>query len=333
MTKVKKFFVENWKYLLFLLVFYIFMTYELPYVVYTPGGSINMGERVEGENTYPEEGSISMTYVSMVRGSVPFLAMSYIIPNWDIVATDKITYDGDDLKETIEIDKIYMKEAISNAEGVAYSKAGIPFLELKTHNLVTYVSEEAKTNLKYGDEILKIDDMEYKSLKEFQAYVQTKSIGEKIKINYIRDDKEYTEYAEIIDLNGEPKVGISIATITDYETEFNIDVKTKSSESGPSGGLMTALAIYNQITEEDITKGLKIMGTGTIDKDGTVGEIGGVKYKLIGAVRDKADVFICPTENYEEALKVAKDKKYDIKIINATTFNYVVDELKQLDAK
>ena len=62
----------------------------------------------------------------------------------------------------------------------------------------------------------------------------------------------------------------------------------------------------NNLTEEDITKGKKIVGTGTIEEDGSVGSIGGVKYKLNGAVRQKADIFLVPAgENYEEALKEA----------------------------
>ena len=48
------------------------------------------------------------------------------------------------------------------------------------------------------------------------------------------------------------------------------------------------LAIYKELIEEDITHGLKIVGTGTIDELGNVGEIDGVKYKILGAVKNKA---------------------------------------------
>ena len=61
-----------------------------------------------------------------------------------------------------------------------------------------------------------------------------------------------------------------------------------------------------------------------------VGEIGGVKYKLIGAVKNKADIFICPEENYEEAISVAKDKDYDIKIISAKTFDEALEKLASI---
>ena len=126
------------------------------------------------------------------------------------------------------------------------------------------------------------------------------------------------------------KVGLSLATVIDYETNFNIKVKTKASESGPSGGLITALEIYNKIVSEDITKGNTIMGTGTIDKEGTVGEIGGVKYKILGAYKDGAEVFICPIENYEEAVKVKDEEKMDIKVIGVSTFEEALEKLAEL---
>ena len=52
---------------------------------------------------------------------------------------------------------------------------------------------------------------------------------------------------------------------------------------------MMSLAIYNALTNNDLTKGRLIVGTGTIDENGKVGEIDGVKYKLKSAVNKKAD--------------------------------------------
>ncbi len=327
---MKQFIKEEWKSLLVIVLFVFVMRYELPYVIYTPGGHVNMSERISGENTYEEKGSLSMTYVSMVRGSLPFLLLSKIMPNWDVVSTDRLTYEDADFDETVEIDKIYMREAISNAEYVAYTKAGIDFEEKAIHNVVTYKSAEAKTNLHYNDEIISVDGRAYTTLENFQKHISTKEVGDTIRIEYKRDGKIKYDDATIIDLSGEPKIGISIATIVDFDTDFKIEVKTKSSESGPSGGLITALEIYNKIKSEDITKGNTIMGTGTIDKDGTVGEIGGVKYKLLGAYKDGAKVFICPQENYDEALEVKEKEEMDIILLGVHTFDEALQRLSEI---
>ena len=121
-----------------------------------------------------------------------------------------------------------------------------------------------------------------------------------------------------------------MVSIYDFESDVDINIKSKMSESGPSGGLMMTLGIYNALTKDDITKGKNIVGTGTIDKDGNVGEIGGVKYKLIGAVRNKADVFICPEENYKEAKKLAKEKDYDIIVLTGKNLEEIINKLKEL---
>ena len=126
------------------------------------------------------------------------------------------------------------------------------------------------------------------------------------------------------------KIGVSLLTTYDYEVDPEVNITSKASEAGSSGGLMMSLTIYNQLVEEDITKGKKIVGTGTIDIDGNVGEIGGVKYKLIGAVKNDADIFMCPIENYEEAKKVAEEKDYDITIIAVHTFQEAIEKLEEL---
>ena len=95
---------------------------------------------------------------------------------------------------------------------------------------------------------------------------------------------------------------------------------------------MTALEIYDRLIPEDLTKGKTIVGTGTIDAEGNVGEISGVKYKLKGAVKEKADLFFVPDgNNYEEAKKVAKEKGYEIELVPVKTFDDALGYLKNME--
>jgi PDZ domain-containing protein len=74
-----------------------------------------------------------------------------------------------------------------------------------------------------------------------------------------------------------------------------------------------------------------IVGTGTIDIDGKVGEIGGVKYKLKGAIKNDADIFFVPNgKNYEEAIKLKKKHGYDIKIVGVSTLDDAISYLENL---
>lgn len=57
-------------------------------------------------------------------------------------------------------------------------------------------------------------------------------------------------------------------------------VKIDSHEiGGPSAGLMFTLEIYNQLVDEDLTRGHEIAGTGTINEKGEIGPIGGIQQK------------------------------------------------------
>ena len=129
--------------------------------------------------------------------------------------------------------------------------------------------------------------------------------------------------------DGKKIIGIYIKSDFLIESDTDVIFKYKNSESGASGGLMSALYIYNELTEYDLTKGRNIAGTGTIEYDGTVGEIGGVKYKLLGAVKAKADIFIVPSgSNYEEAKKLVEENNYKIELIEAKTFKDVIETLR-----
>lgn len=92
---------------------------------------------------------------------------------------------------------------------------------------------------------------------------------------------------------------------------------------------MMSLSIYSAISGEDILKGRNIAGTGTIDMEGNVGEIGGIKYKVMGAVKNKMDIILVPSANYKEAMKVKKEKKYKIKIVEVKTFQDAIKYLKE----
>ena len=115
--------------------------------------------------------------------------------------------------------------------------------------------------------------------------------------------------------------------------------------SGPSGGLMFTLEIYNQITNSHLKKGHNIAGTGTIELDGKVGRIGGIDKKLVAAIEAGATVFLAPDDeitdemrerypdiktNYEEVKEAAEKLGTDIKIYPVKTLQEAIEILKNL---
>lgn len=325
---IKKFFKENYKGILILVFIYLLFNFKLDFSIYSPGGLINLDSRIESKSDINKsKGSINMTYVKLVKGTIPTYLLAKVIPTWDIVDNDDITYDGD-IDETIKIDKYYLLESISNAYMVAYNSAGVDYSIKKSNNYITYIYEKAKTDLKLFDNIIKYDNIKFTTFSEMQEYIINKNVGDKITFDVVRNGKNIKCYAKLIDIDGNAKVGLTSAVINEYDSDVNVSVKSKASESGSSGGFMTALAIYNAITKDDITKGRVIAGTGTIDSEGNVGEIGGVTYKLAGAYKNGADIMLVPKDNYEEALKYKKKHKLDIELVSISTFKEGIEYLE-----
>ena len=130
-------------------------------------------------------------------------------------------------------------------------------------------------------------------------------------------------------MNNQKMAGIYLVKLYEYEVNRKVKIDFSSREGGSSGGLMLSLAIYNRLISEDITKGRKIVGTGTIDANGKVGAIGGVKYKIIGANSGKVDIFFVPEENFDEAIKFKEEKGYDLNIVKVKTLDDAIEYLRR----
>lgn len=331
---IKKFFKNNYKFLIFLTFLVFMMYYELPYIIYKRGGTIDLANRVQIDTKYEEEGTLSMSYVTALKGTPAFVLLSFIIPDWDLYPMSEVAGEDEDYNEVLEVGKVYLNEGIDNAIISAFTLSDYDITITKEKNIVTFLSKEAKTDIKIGDEIIKINDEDYTSLEEFRNYINTLKENDKVELEVLNDGKTYQRYAYIYkDVDELLKVGVAVKTTYEYKTEIPVTVKMKDNESGSSGGLMMSLAIYNALTKEDITKGLNIVGTGSINSDGTVEEIGGVKYKVLAAERKNADIFFCPKENYKEAMDVKEKRDLKVKIIQVGTLKDAIDYLNSLEEK
>ena len=318
--KVKQFIKENYKFLLVFISLVILFTLELPYVVYTPGGIVPLEKRIEVTNKYDSKGSLNMSYVNFRKGTIPVIALSFIIPDWDLEKSSEVTGTNQSVDDLLEMEKLYMTSSIDNATIVAYQNAKKDIqITNEIHNII-YIDDNAKTDIKLYDQLISVNDKKINNIDELKEYINTLNEGNKVNVLVKRGKKEVNCYAYVYKIEDTLKIGVAFLNTYEYTTDPKISVKTKSSESGSSGGLMLSLAIYNSITKEDITHGLKIVGTGTIDVDGNVGAIDGVKYKMLGAKKNKADIFLCPKENYDEAIKVKKKYNLKMDVVSIDTF-------------
>lgn len=327
-VKIKNFIKLNYKFLIFLTFLVFLFYYEFPYIIYKSGGTINLEDRIIIDKDYNEEGDLSMSYVTAMKGTAPFILLSFVMPDWDLYPLEEITTE-ESYEDVLELGKEYLNEGINNAIIAAFRESNYGITITKYINTIVYISDEAKTTVKVGDQIVKVNDLEVTTLDNLKAYINTLKENDKVTIEVINNGKNYEREAIVFkDIDNTLKVGLAFKTTYEYETEIPVTVKMKDNESGSSGGLMMSLAIYNALTEEDITKGLNIVGTGSILSDGTVEEIGGVKYKVLAAEKKDADIFLCPEANYDEARKVKEKRNLNVEIVKVKNLKEAINYLE-----
>lgn len=332
--KVKEYIKENKYFFLSLIIILVLSYIELPYYINAPGGLVNLDNKVIIEGEYESSGSLNMAYVTEYKSSILMLMYAYLNPNCDIYKQEEYIIENDTKEDMIYREKLEMQEAVDNAIILGYQKAGKEVSITKTNLYVTYILKEADTDLVVGDQIIKIDNKEVFDKQQLNDLIQKEPLDTKFELTVINNGKMYNRYAVRKVIEDYTIIGVTITSDLEYSVDPLIEFKFKNNESGPSGGLMTTLEIYNELTNNDITKGYTIAGTGTISLDGSVGSIGGVKYKLKGAVKKKADIFLVPAgDNYNEAIKEKQEHKYNIEIISVQTFDEALNYLNELEIK
>lgn len=326
-VKIKQIISSNYLFIIGIIIGLFISLYEFPYYIESPGGVISVSSKIKIDGS-KSKGDFNMAYVADYKPTIFNLIRAKLNKDWDIEKKSNEKID----EEIYIRDRLLLEEANQNAVILAYKKAGKDVQINKSDIYITYIYEEAKTDIGVGDKILKVDgEMIYEKLDLLEA-INNHDVGDNVSITVANNNKVYERTAEVIEVDGIKLVGVMLSVINDYTVEPNIEFSFSKSESGPSGGLIMSLAIYNSLIDEDITGGKKIAGTGTIDIDGNVGSIGGVTYKIKGAVKDKVKYFLIPSgENYEEAMKIKSENNYDINIYPVSTFDEALEILKNLE--
>ena len=318
---MKRFFKENYKFLLLLAFMIAVFEIELPYYIEAPGGTINLSQRID-EHYNRKNGSLNMLYVTEYKGNIVTVLLSKVIKSWDLYEIKNQQVSNEDAHDIYVRNKVMLDNSIQNATFVAYNYAGKKINITGKENVIIATTKD--NGIEIGDIVLTIDNQEVDDISTIKEYLKTKNVGDKIDIKIKRNKKE--KHIEIT-LEEDKLLGIIMITNYTYDTEDDLNVAFKNGEGGSSGGLILTLGIYSEITGTDLLKGRNIAGTGTIDSAGNVGEIDGIKYKIAGAVRKHMDIVLVSPYNYDEAKRVVEENNYKIKIVKVSTFEEAVEYL------
>lgn len=312
---------------------------SVPYVTVSPGPTVDvLGEdrgkpivQISGQKTYEPEGQLRLTTVSVTN---PEAELSLLEAMWawmrsdqDVLPVEAMYPDNSTAEQERAESAAQMVSSQDTAIAVALSELGY---ELPTHVEVTGVNPGGPSDgkLKARDKIESVDGKPVGTLEELFAALDGVTPGDTVEVGVRRDGSSRTfeiTTGAAPDDPGRAIVGVLVGT--GYEFPFDVRVGIDESIGGPSAGLVFALSIYDNLTPGSLTDGKVVAGTGTIAPDGTVGPIGGIREKIIGAAEDGAELFLVPPDNCEAALTAPVDED-DIELVRADTMHSAVEALE-----
>ncbi|HFI0246352.1 TPA: SepM family pheromone-processing serine protease [Streptococcus suis] len=327
-----------------LLWFTVFV--PLPYYLEKPGGAMDVRQVLTvNDQLDQEDGSYNFTYVSVQQATALQLLVAQFDPYISVSSAEEMT-GGADSEEYFRIAQFYMETSQNMAKYQGLTLAG---KEVSMDFFGVYVLALAEDStfkeiLNIADTVVSINGKTFESSPDLIKYVSSLELGSDVTVGYVSDGQEKSADGQIIKLsNGKNGIGITLVDHTEVESSVPIDFQT-GNIGGPSAGLMFTLAIYTQLADPTLRDGRVIAGTGTIEQDGSVGDIGGADKKVLSAAKAGASIFFVPNNpvdeeilkedptaktNYEEAKEAAEKAGVDIEVVPVKTAQDAIDYLKK----
>jgi len=303
-----------------------------------PGVALSVESMVNAPAQYrhPHKGTFILT---TVVSQAPILAGEWFVAQFDpamlILPPEAVVPKNTTPQEQARQDYQMLDDSEATAITVGLRLAGYPTQMIGKGVRVVSILPGSHANgiLKVGDVVTDVNGTPVQTTSDLIEQVQKQSASGSVQLGVTRNQTPLEVTVPLMMPTSPadtPKIGISITSAGfDYKTPFPISIVTQKINGGPSAGLMFTLTVYNLLSPDDLTHGLRIAGTGTINLDGTVGPIGGVKQKVAAAEQVGAVYFLCPAENYADAVSVAKT----IKVVRIATAGQAIEFLKSLPSQ
>jgi PDZ domain-containing protein len=284
----------------------------VPYVVDSPGPTRDtLGEisgtpliSVHGATTYPTTGKLLLTTASVQGGPGYPVDVLRVLQGWfssgSTVQPVETVFPAGSTQS--EVDKAGQAQMISSQEYATV--AALTELGYTVPATLTVVGTADGTGasgiVEKGDVITSVDGKPLTAYADLLTALSAVTPGNTVALGVTRAGAPVVLKVVTANKNGgRAQLGVLI----DPSFSLPVDVSIKIDDiGGPSAGMMFALGVIDKLTPEDETGGAVVAGTGTIDIDGSVGAIGGIRQKFYGALRDGAHWFLAPKANCADVI-------------------------------
>jgi PDZ domain-containing protein len=304
---------------------------ELPYLAFSSGPVSDAADAVVAEEieVFPPDGELLMLTVVSQDVNVFEALIAGLDPSIDLVPKEAFRQPDETDDEYRRRVLAQMDDSSQRAITVALSHLGYEMVPVDV--LITDLMDNAPSSevLQIGDAVNSFDGVEIVRSSDLTDALAGHAPGDIVLMGITREGSEQTIDVELAARPDDPEgamIGITVGELT--EPPFPLSIES-GSIGGPSAGMMHTLAIVDTLTPGELTGGHVIAGTGTIQYDGSVGGIGGIRQKVVGAEAAGAEYILVPEGNYEEALTAERER---IEIVPVAHIDEALDFLENLDA-
>lgn len=312
----------------------------VPYVTMKPGPVFNTLGDVdgtpmitygEGVRTYPTDGRLDFTTVSVTRAEST-MSLAGAIEGWldpdvavvphDFVYPDQQTNEQSNAEGAAQLASSQDASRVAALRAAGYEVPEVP--------KVAGVVEDgpAAGKLEEGDVLVSVDGRRVTTPASVGEVIGSRRPGQDVTVVYRRDGRERTAVITTTamgDDQDKARVGITVGSAFRFPIEIENHIGDRI--GGSSAGTMFALAIYDQLTPGPLTGGQNVAGTGTISPEGEVGAIGGVRQKMAGAAGAGAKIFLVPAQNCAEA---TQGGDFGMTLVRVATLKEAIDAVGTL---
>lgn len=294
-----------------------------------PGEARPSGDRValRGVDTFPPEGEVLFVTVSLPRLTALGAVLGWLDPDTDVVMPEDVLGDRSP-EENREENLALMGVSKDVASYVALRELGYPVELIGGGAIVQEPVAEAPASqfLQPNDVITEIDGVAIHLADDIGVALEGKVAGTPVRVTVDRLEVDESLVFDI-PLYDSPQDGRVILGFTplnavpatlQFQFPFQLEIDS-GSVGGPSAGLAFTLALLDTLTPGELTGGKVVAATGTIDIDGNVGPIGGLRQKTVAVEEAGADVFLVPKA--EEAIAIEQARGSDVRVVGVETLD------------
>lgn len=309
---------------------------ELPYYTIAPGSArpTEPTISVEGAETFPAGDDLLFTTVTISQDRINGFEwlQAELSPDVDLVPADQID-GGQTPEENQQLNQQLMDNSEDTAVVVALEHLGYDVVSGTGATVADIVpGAPADGFINPGDTVVRAAGQRVDRVEDLVAEIEKLAPGDELTMVVEPADGPRrpvtVELAAFPDAPDEPFLGVAGLTTRDVEYDFPFEVTIDPGQvRGPSAGLAFTLAVLDVLTPGDISNGVPVAVTGTIDGLGRVGPIGGVDLKALAAEQAGAELFLVPAGEEDDARSRVTG---DMEIVPVETLQDALEALDDL---